>query len=71
MKPDFSKYADALVPVILQDQYSQKVLMLGFMNEEAWNKTKTEKKLLFLAVARTGFGPKAKLPAIIFLSKKY
>lgn len=49
MKPDFSKYADALVPVIIQDQYSQKVLMLGFMNEEAWNKTKTEKKVTFFS----------------------
>lgn len=47
MKPDFSKYADALVPVIIQDHYSQKVLMLGFMNEEAWNKTNSEKKVTF------------------------
>jgi len=49
MKPDFSKYADALVPVIIQDQYSYKVLMLGFMNEEAWDKTNTEKKVTFFS----------------------
>lgn len=49
MKPDFSKYSNALVPVIIQDQYSQKVLMLGFMNEEAWNKTNTEKKVTFFS----------------------
>lgn len=47
MKPDFSKYADGLIPVIIQDQLSKKVLMLGFMNEEAWNKTNTEKKVTF------------------------
>lgn len=44
---DFSKYADGLIPVIIQDQLSKKVLMLGFMNEEAWNKTNTEKKVTF------------------------
>ena len=49
MKPDFSKYTDGLVPVIIQDQYSHKVLMLGFMNEEAWNKTCTEKKVTFFS----------------------
>lgn len=47
MKPDFSKYDDGLIPVIIQDHYSQKVLMLGFMNEEAWNKTNSEKKVTF------------------------
>jgi phosphoribosyl-ATP pyrophosphohydrolase/phosphoribosyl-AMP cyclohydrolase len=47
MKPNFSKYVDGLIPVIIQDHYSQKVLMLGFMNEEAWNKTNSEKKVTF------------------------
>ena len=35
MKIDFAKYADGLVPVIVQDFNTQKVLMLGFMNQEA------------------------------------
>jgi phosphoribosyl-AMP cyclohydrolase / phosphoribosyl-ATP pyrophosphohydrolase len=47
MIPDFSKYADGLVPVIIQDDNTQKVLMLGFMNEEALNKTKQESKVTF------------------------
>ena len=47
MKPDFSKYADGLVPAIVQDAISNKVLMLGFMNEEALNKTSTEGKVSF------------------------
>ena len=39
MTPDFSKYSDGLIPVIVQDSATQKILMLGFMNEEALNKT--------------------------------
>lgn len=39
MKIDFAKYADGLVPAIVQDFKTQKVLMLGFMNEEALHKT--------------------------------
>jgi phosphoribosyl-ATP pyrophosphohydrolase/phosphoribosyl-AMP cyclohydrolase len=39
MKPDFNKYADGLLPAVIQDFVTQKVLMLGFMNEEAFIKT--------------------------------
>lgn len=39
MKVDFKKYKDGLVPAIIQDYKTQKVLMLGFMNEEALKKT--------------------------------
>ena len=49
MKPDFSKYADGLVPVIVQDSISNKVLMLGFMNEEAFTKTKSDSKVTFFS----------------------
>lgn len=47
MKVDFSKYADGLVPAIIQDFTTQKVLMLGFMNEEALQKTETLGKVTF------------------------
>lgn len=47
MKLDFSKYADGLIPVIVQDFASNKVLMLGFMNEEALAKTNAEGKVTF------------------------
>lgn len=47
MKPDFSKYTDGLVPAIVQDAISGKVLMLGFMNEEAFSKTNAEGKITF------------------------
>jgi phosphoribosyl-AMP cyclohydrolase len=37
-KLDFTKL-DGLLPAIVQDATSHRVLMLGFMNEEAWRKT--------------------------------
>jgi phosphoribosyl-ATP pyrophosphohydrolase/phosphoribosyl-AMP cyclohydrolase len=47
MKIDFSKYADGLVPAIVQDYSTNKVLMLGFMNEEALKETERQGKVTF------------------------
>jgi len=47
MKPDFDKYADKLVPAIIQDSISNKVLMLGYMNEIAYNRSIEENKVVF------------------------
>ncbi len=47
MKVDFKKYTDGLVPAIVQDFNTQKVLMLGFMNEEAFIKTEETGKVTF------------------------
>ncbi|HEX6179615.1 MAG TPA: bifunctional phosphoribosyl-AMP cyclohydrolase/phosphoribosyl-ATP diphosphatase HisIE [Chitinophagaceae bacterium] len=47
MNPDFSKYPDGLVPAIIQDHHTRTILMLGFMNEEAFTKTRAEKKVTF------------------------
>jgi phosphoribosyl-AMP cyclohydrolase / phosphoribosyl-ATP pyrophosphohydrolase len=44
---DFAKYSDGLAPVIVQDNETNKVLMLGFMNEEALAKTKEIGKVTF------------------------
>jgi len=38
MEIDFTKYADGLVPAIVQDDVTSKVLMLGFMNAAALEK---------------------------------
>ena len=46
---DFSKYADRLVPAIIQDEITGKVLMLGFMNQEAINTTEVLKKVTFFS----------------------
>ena len=46
MTLDFNKM-DGLVPAIIQDDKTQKVLMLGFMNEEAYDKTQKTGKVTF------------------------
>jgi phosphoribosyl-ATP pyrophosphohydrolase/phosphoribosyl-AMP cyclohydrolase len=43
------KKLDGLVPCIIQDAATDKVLMLGFMNEEAYQKTVREKKVTFFS----------------------
>jgi phosphoribosyl-ATP pyrophosphohydrolase/phosphoribosyl-AMP cyclohydrolase len=48
MKPDFTK-TNGLIPVIIQDSTSLQVLMLGYMNEEAYQKTNAEKKVTFFS----------------------
>jgi phosphoribosyl-ATP pyrophosphohydrolase/phosphoribosyl-AMP cyclohydrolase len=47
MEINFSKYSDGLVPAIVQDELTRKELMLGFMNQEAVDKTKELGKLTF------------------------
>ncbi|MBR5431001.1 MAG: bifunctional phosphoribosyl-AMP cyclohydrolase/phosphoribosyl-ATP diphosphatase HisIE [Bacteroidales bacterium] len=44
---NLSKNADGLVPAIIQDCTTLKVLMLGYMNEEALQKTQEEGKVTF------------------------
>ena len=51
MNIDFEKMG-GLVPVIVQDSDTMKVLMLGFMNEEAYNKTVATKKVTFYSRSR-------------------
>jgi len=47
MRVDFKKYGNGLVPAIVQDYTTHKVLMLGFMNEEALHKTETSGRVTF------------------------
>jgi phosphoribosyl-AMP cyclohydrolase / phosphoribosyl-ATP pyrophosphohydrolase len=47
MQIDFSKYSDGLVPAIVQDDKTGKVLMLGFMNEDAVKQTQNLEKVTF------------------------
>lgn len=49
MKIDYSKYSDGLVPAIIQDDHTGKVLMLGFMNEAAVAQTQELKKVTFFS----------------------
>lgn len=47
MTIDFTKSADGLVPAIVQDAATKTVLMLGYMNQEAVDKTNQTKKVTF------------------------
>ena len=48
MNLDFSKN-NGLIPVIIQNNETQQVLMLGYMNEEALQKTQEEKVVTFFS----------------------
>jgi phosphoribosyl-ATP pyrophosphohydrolase/phosphoribosyl-AMP cyclohydrolase len=47
-KLDFKK-GNGLIPAIIQDDTTQQVLMVGFMNEEAFKKTEKERKVTFFS----------------------
>lgn len=48
MELDFEKM-NGLIPAIIQDNYTQKVLMLGFMNKETYEKTMETGKVTFFS----------------------
>ncbi|MCB0431188.1 MAG: bifunctional phosphoribosyl-AMP cyclohydrolase/phosphoribosyl-ATP diphosphatase HisIE [Flavobacteriales bacterium] len=48
MKPDFQKM-NGLIPAVVQDDRTGRVLMVGFMNEEAFAKTQSDKKVTFFS----------------------
>lgn len=48
MQIDFTK-GNGLVPVIIQNNNTLQVLMLGYMNKEAYEKTKNERKVTFFS----------------------
>lgn len=47
MTIDFTKSTDGLIPAIIQDAVTKNVLMLGYMNQEAVDKTNETKKVTF------------------------
>jgi phosphoribosyl-ATP pyrophosphohydrolase/phosphoribosyl-AMP cyclohydrolase len=46
---DFNKFSDGLMPAIIQDEETGKVLMLGYMNLEAFNETMLSGKICFFS----------------------
>jgi len=44
---DFTKFPDGLVPAIIQDQHTSKVLMLGYMNKESFDATMDSTRITF------------------------
>ncbi len=52
MKIDFEKSSDGLVPAIVQDAQTQKVLMLGYMNRDSFELTNETGKITFFSRSR-------------------
>lgn len=52
MKIDFEKSSDGLIPVIVQDSQTNKVLMLGYMNAESFNLTQASNRVTFYSRSR-------------------
>jgi phosphoribosyl-ATP pyrophosphohydrolase/phosphoribosyl-AMP cyclohydrolase len=46
---DFGKFTDGLVPAVIQDSETSKVLMLGYMNRDAFAKTMSGGKITFFS----------------------
>ena len=49
MTINFDKSPDGLIPVVIQDDQTGKVLMLGYMNQEAYQKTEAEGIVTFFS----------------------
>jgi phosphoribosyl-AMP cyclohydrolase len=56
-KIDFEK-GEGLVPVIVQDYRSREVLMVAYMNKQAWEKTKKTGKAHYYSRSRKGLWQK-------------
>lgn len=63
-KLNFEKLG-GLVPAIVQDARTSQVLMVGFMNREAIEKTLADKKVTFWSRTNSDYGRKAKPPVTI------
>jgi len=48
----FDKYADGLVPAVVQHAHTDQVLMVGFMNAEALERTRNTKRVTFYSRSR-------------------
>lgn len=58
MNINFNKNNDGLVPAIIQDATTKNVLMLGYMNEEAFKKTRDTKLVTFFSRTKNRFWTK-------------
>lgn len=72
MELKFSKYADGLIPAIIQDAETRVVLMLGFMNQEAYDKTIETGKVTFYSRSRQTLWTKGETSGnfLMFISAK-
>lgn len=69
MKIDFAKM-NGLIPAIIQDFKTGDVLMLGFMNKEAWEKTLKIGKVTFWSRTRNQLWTKGETSGNFLMVKK-
>ena len=60
---DAEKLPDGLVPAVIQDDRTLQVLMLGYMNREAYEKSLAEGRVTFTAARAAAFGRRARRAA--------
>ncbi|WP_185878612.1 bifunctional phosphoribosyl-AMP cyclohydrolase/phosphoribosyl-ATP diphosphatase HisIE [Blattabacterium cuenoti] len=63
-------FKDDLIPVIIQDNKTNKVLMLGYMNQEAYKKSIEEKKVTFYSRSKKRLWTKGEVSKNYLLIKK-
>ncbi len=66
---DFSKMG-GLIPVVVQNSETKEVLMVGFMNKEAWGKTLETKQVTFWSRTRKKLWTKGETSGNYLLMKK-
>ncbi len=69
MKIDFDKMK-GLIPAIIQDVKTGEVLMLGFMNKEAWEKTLRISRVTFWSRTRKQLWTKGETSGNFLIVKK-
>ncbi|MCU0334546.1 MAG: bifunctional phosphoribosyl-AMP cyclohydrolase/phosphoribosyl-ATP diphosphatase HisIE [Chitinophagaceae bacterium] len=70
MQIDYNKYADGLVPAIVQDAQTRQVLMLGFMNEAAVAETQASGKVTFFSRSKQRLWTKGETSGHFLLLKE-
>ena len=69
IKIDFQKM-NGLIPAVIQNYKTNKILMLGFMNKEAWKKTTKTKKVTFWSRTRNKLWTKGETSGNFLIVKK-
>ena len=73
MRPNFNISTNGLLPVIIQDNITNIILMLGYMNAEAFEKTKKENTVTFFSRSKNRLWTKGenikRYPSKILLTK--
>lgn len=67
----FDKFADGLVPAIIQDEKTAKVLMLGYMDQAAFDQTMSSGKITFFSRSKNRLWTKGEESGNFLILKSY